>query len=100
MINRMKRNASGVIAAAFVTLAAFAATGARANVAAQTPPDSSSHAMNTVRDTVPIGFGSMKQDEVTLAIRTGALLVKVTPLQENIIRLLAPDTYRRLHALV
>jgi hypothetical protein len=52
------------------------------------------------RDTlVPPGYGSLKQDEVTLAIRSGATLVKVTPLDEGVIRLLAPDTYRSLHAL-
>jgi hypothetical protein len=52
------------------------------------------------RDTlVPPGYGSLKQDEVSLAIRSGATLVKVTPLSESVIRLLAPDTYRSLHAL-
>ena len=45
------------------------------------------------------GFGTLKQDEFTLGIRSGALLLKVTPLNEAIIRLAAPDTYSRLHAL-
>jgi hypothetical protein len=81
-----------------VTTAACAA-GVRTPARAQTPVDSS-RALTAQHDTVPVGFGSLKQDEVTLAIRTGPLLVKVTPLQENVIRLLAPDTYRRLHALV
>jgi hypothetical protein len=58
-----------------------------------------SRASAPANDTVPIGFGALKQDEITLSIRTGALLVKVTPLKESLIRLLAPDTYRRLHAL-
>ena len=48
---------------------------------------------------VPPGFGTLKQDEFTLGIRSGALLVKVTPLNERVIRLAAPDTYNRLHAL-
>jgi hypothetical protein len=45
------------------------------------------------------GFGTLKQDEFTLGIRSGALLVKMTPLNERVIRLAAPDTYNRLHAL-
>lgn len=48
---------------------------------------------------VPPGHGTLRQEEVTLTIRSGSLQVKVTPLAESVIRLLAPDTYRRLHAL-
>ncbi len=48
---------------------------------------------------VPPGFGRLKQDEVSLQLRTGPLLLKVTPLAESVIRLTAPDTYDRLHGL-
>ena len=48
---------------------------------------------------VPAGFGTLRQDEITVSIREGSLLIKVTPLDEGVIRLLAPDTYQRLHAL-
>ncbi|MBI4408379.1 MAG: hypothetical protein HY561_01645 [Gemmatimonadetes bacterium] len=48
---------------------------------------------------VPPGFGTLRQDEITVSLRSGALLVKVTPLSEAVIRLTAPDTYDRLHAL-
>lgn len=48
---------------------------------------------------VPPGFGTLKQDQFTVSLRSGALLVKVTPLTESVIRLAAPDTYNRLHAL-
>jgi hypothetical protein len=51
------------------------------------------------RALVPAGFGSLRQDDATMSIRSGAVLVKVTPLDEATIRLLAPDTYTRLHAL-
>jgi hypothetical protein len=47
----------------------------------------------------PAGYGSLKQDEVTMSVRSGALLLKVTPLSEQVIRMLAPDTYARLHGL-
>jgi hypothetical protein len=59
-----------------------------------------SSAVVAVTDTmVPAGFGTLRQDEVTVSIRSGAVLVKVTPLDEVVIRLLAPDTYQRLSAL-
>lgn len=48
---------------------------------------------------IPAGLGTLRQDEVTVQIRSGALLIKATPLDEGVIRLLAPDTYDRLHAL-
>jgi hypothetical protein len=48
---------------------------------------------------VPAGHGTLRKDEVTLSVRSGALLVKATPLSETVIRLLAPDTYYRLHTL-
>ncbi len=49
---------------------------------------------------VPAGFGTLIQDQVTLRIRQGNLLIKVTPLEEWVIRLTAPDTYARLRGMV
>lgn len=48
---------------------------------------------------IPAGFGELKQDEITMSLRSGPLLIKVTPLSEQVIRLLAPDRYRTLNAL-
>ena len=45
------------------------------------------------------GYGTLREDEVTVSLRSGPLLIRVTPLAEAVIRLLAPDTYDRLHAL-
>jgi hypothetical protein len=45
------------------------------------------------------GHGTLHQDQFTVQLRSGALLIKVTPLAEEVIRLAAPDTYERLHAL-
>lgn len=47
----------------------------------------------------PIGHGTLKQDEFTMGLRADALLVKVTPLEESVIMLAAPDTYGRLRSL-
>jgi hypothetical protein len=48
---------------------------------------------------VPPGYGTLRQDEVTVDFRVGALLIKVTPLAEAVTRLTAPDTYERLSGL-
>lgn len=48
---------------------------------------------------VPPGHGSLHQEQITLTLRHGEVQVKVTPLEEWMIRLTAPDTYRRLSAL-
>jgi hypothetical protein len=96
----MSKNISERCALLFaILLSAACASGPAASpVMAQTPTDTT-RTLAPARDTLPVGFGSLKQDEVTLSIRTGALLLKVTPLTEDVTRLLAPDTYRRLHAL-
>ena len=48
----------------------------------------------------PPGYGTLRQDDVTLSIASGDLQVKVTPLEESVIVTTAPDTYRRLNGLV
>jgi hypothetical protein len=48
---------------------------------------------------VPAGFGTLTQDEFTLTLFVDDLRIKVTPLDESIIRLAAPDTYQRLRDL-
>lgn len=50
-------------------------------------------------DPIPAGFGTLHQDQFTLQLRDGDLLIKVTPLEETVIRLAAPDTYERLRAM-
>ncbi len=64
--------------------------------AADTPQPASS---GDRRVLVPAGFGTLIQDEFTLTLQAGALLVKITPLEESVIRLAAPDTYERLAGL-
>jgi hypothetical protein len=48
---------------------------------------------------VPAGYGTLHEDEFTVALRSGPLLIKVTPLSEAVIRAAAPDTYNRLHRM-
>jgi hypothetical protein len=58
------------------------------------PPDADSALM------VPPGHGTLLQDQISLRLQRGNLLIKVTPLEEWVIRLTAPDTYLRLRGLV
>lgn len=47
----------------------------------------------------PPGFGTLRQDEVSVALASGEVQILVTPLAETVTRVTAPDTYRRLSGL-
>lgn len=63
------------------------------------PPVSPLPVISVQKPLIPAGYGTLKQDEFTIPLRSGALLIKVTPLSEFVTRTAAPDTYARLHAL-
>lgn len=83
----------------------FALSAACAPVAPDPAPvpqpvdDSPTVADDRRRDLPPAGFGSLRQNDFSVEIVQTPLHVKVTPLAEEVIRLAAPDTYDRLHAL-
>ncbi|HEY3279324.1 MAG TPA: hypothetical protein VGJ83_02340 [Gemmatimonadales bacterium] len=52
------------------------------------------------QDTIPAGFGTLKRDEIVVRFTTGQVEIQVLPLDEQVIRLLATDTYRSLTQLV
>ena len=83
-------------------VAAMIATAAWQGCAASPQPGTERVTPGAARVTdllVPSGYGSLLQDEVTLTLRTGDLVLKVTPLEEWVIRLTAPDTWSRLSSL-
>jgi hypothetical protein len=45
---------------------------------------------------VPAGYGSLKQEDVAIRVGRGGLQVQAIPLDETIIRVLSPDSYRAL----
>jgi len=53
-----------------------------------------------VQDTVPTGYGTLRRDDVAVRLSTATIEIQVLPLDEQVIRLLAPDTYRSLAELV
>jgi len=52
------------------------------------------------QDTVPAGFGTLKRDDIVVRFATEQLEIQILPLDEQVIRLLAPDTYRSLTQLL
>ena len=53
----------------------------------------------TGRVLVPPGYGTLRQDDISLHIDAGTVLVRALPLEESILRLLTPDSYRALRDL-
>jgi hypothetical protein len=49
---------------------------------------------------LPSGLGTLRQEDVSIALVSGDLRILVTPLAETITRVTAPDTERRLEAVV
>ena len=53
----------------------------------------------TGRASVPVGFGTLRQDEIAIRLELQGLIVRAIPLDEDLIRLLTPDSYRALREL-
>lgn len=49
---------------------------------------------------LPSGYGTLRQEDVSLTLVSGDLQLMVTPLHESVTRVTAPDTEQRLDALV
>lgn len=48
----------------------------------------------------PAGFGTLGQEQVAVRLSTPTIELRVLPLDERVIRLLAPDTYASFHRLL
>jgi len=53
----------------------------------------------TGRAGVPVGYGTLRQDDIAIRMELPGLIVRAIPLEENLIRLLTPDSYRALREL-
>lgn len=49
---------------------------------------------------LPVGYGTLHQEDIALRIQLPSVLVRALPLDESVIRVLSPDSYRGLHELV
>jgi len=52
-----------------------------------------------VQELPPPGFGTLRQEEVSISLTSGDLRLMVTPLAESVTLVTAPDTYQRLSSL-
>jgi hypothetical protein len=52
------------------------------------------------QDTVPPGYGTLKRDDIVVRFATGNVEIQCLPLDEQVIRLLARDTYQSLTQLI
>ena len=48
---------------------------------------------------MPANFGSLRRDDVAISVQLQGLTIRAIPLDESVIRALAPDSYTSLHAL-
>lgn len=80
-----------VVAAGALALSLTTCTIAPAPEGTPTPADADS--------LLPPGYGTLRQEEVSLVLRSEDLEVMVTPLAESITRVTAPDTYERLSSI-
>lgn len=97
----MKR-ALGVLALTAVALAA--ACGGAPAPASSGPspalPPGRPVADSSVATLIPAGYGTLKQDDISIKLQAPGVLISVMPLDESVLRVLAPDSYRTLHAIV
>ncbi|MGH7602595.1 MAG: hypothetical protein ACRENK_01205 [Gemmatimonadaceae bacterium] len=85
-----------VVATVVIAVACASGTGSAAAQSGTLAPISD----DTVgRANVPVGFGTLRQDDIAIRIEMPGLIVRAIPLDENLIRLLTPDSYRALRDL-
>jgi hypothetical protein len=89
--NRLKR-AAAVLAVGGI----FGCAPAAGVPGAQTEPPAPQRADSSDASLIPAGFGTLRQEDVSIQIQSGGLLVRAIPLDESLLRVLAPDTYRIL----
>ena len=48
---------------------------------------------------IPAGYGTLRRDDVAIVVQVQGLTIRAMPLDESVIRTLAPDSYGTLHAM-
>jgi hypothetical protein len=106
--DRLRTN--GISALAVILVAAMGVTGcgllfpgppttSQGQGEERTVSDPPSESLSPPVDQIPIGLGTLRQEEISIALRRAEVEMQITPLDESVIRLTAPDTYDRLAAL-
>ncbi len=55
---------------------------------------------NPQGDLPPPGYGTLNQDDIAITLRQDDLEIRIVPLDERVLRLLAPDAYVSLHGIL
>ena len=79
---------------------AFLACASSPSGGAPDPPADPTRRQTATTTDLPIGFGTLHQEDLALRIQLPGVLVRAIPLDESVIRVLSPDSYRALHDLV
>jgi len=82
-----------------ISIASAACAGGTQSATGQEPTLTPISDDTTGRASVPVGFGTLRQDQIAIRIELPGLIVRAIPLDENLIRLLTPDSYRALREL-
>jgi hypothetical protein len=90
---------ASTIALGLMTGAACAPAGSTSGSSAAAPVAAAPQADTAGLSMLPPGYGSLHQDDISLHIDAGVVLVRALPIDESLIRLLTPDSYRALHDL-
>jgi len=90
---RMLAAGAAVVAAVACASGAPAASGQQQGALAPIADDTIGRA------NIPVGFGTLRQDDIAIRLELQGLIVRAIPLDENLIRLLTPDSYRALRDL-
>jgi hypothetical protein len=85
--------------AVMVAISVGSACTAPPGTAATAAPPAPVSEDTTSRTLVPPGFGSLRQDDIAIRLTPQGLIVRAIPLEEGVIRLLTPDSYRALREL-
>ena len=94
----MSAGAARIVASAVVALL-YASTGC-----AQAPPTPGATPTVSAADTtgvalIPAGFGTLRQDDISIKLQLSDVLVKLVPLDESVIRTLSQDSYHTLREI-
>jgi hypothetical protein len=87
------------VAGSFGTLLAVAC-GGTAPASSPQPARQAERPAAVPRDTsqIPIGLGTLRQEDIAIVLQPEGVHAEAFPLDESVLRTLAPDSYRTLHA--
>ena len=80
-------------------VAVVAATACAPRSGTGTTPPVAVVADTTGAEGIPVGYGSLRQDDIAIRMEQSGLIMRAIPLDEKVIRLLTPDSYRALRDL-